>query len=85
MYCEEGCKRLAMGIVKKALDDYTSAIKSLIKNPNDAYALYKKRTLEKWFRSEDYKILCDVDGEKLMKLILEKKFTKKKIEVVMNL
>ena len=67
---EEAYNHLAKSIVIQAITDYREVlnnqrIKKLSK------AKYNKAELEKFFRSEWYRLLSDLDGERLISLIKE--------------
>ena len=59
--------KLGNAIVMQAVDDYKHDLKELIKKPGDAVLLTDIVKIEKFFRSEWYKCLTDVDPEKLIK------------------
>ena len=62
-------QRLAMAIVKQAVLDYRKALQTLKYSPRDQGALAEKDSLERFFRSQWFSILCDLDGEELMRMI----------------
>lgn len=74
---EVGLNALAAGIVQQAVEDYREAEKKLKNVPpferegdRDRYIIkYKKRKYEivKFFRSELYGVLCDIDPERILR------------------
>lgn len=74
---EVGLNALAAGIVQQAVEDYREAEKKLKNVPpferegdRDRYIIkYKKRKYEivKFFRSEWYGVLCDIDPERILR------------------
>lgn len=63
-----GYKELANAIILRAVSDYRSTRKSLIKNPNNMFAQADLKRIEKFFLSDWFKVLSDIDGA----FILEK-------------
>ena len=61
-------QRLAMAILKQAVLDYRKAVRTLKYSPRDQKALSEKDNLERFFRSQWFSILCDLDGEELMRM-----------------
>ena len=57
-------KELADGIVRRAVSDYTIALKRLQKGYEVDLEIYE---LENFFRSAWFKMLSDLDGEKLIR------------------
>lgn len=74
---EVGLNALAAGIVQQAVEDYREAEKKLKDVPpferegdRDRYIIkYQKRKYEivKFFRSEWYGVLCDIDPERILR------------------
>lgn len=62
----DGYKELANAIIIQAVKDYRNAMDRLRFTPNDRAARYEKRTLEKFFCSDWFTILTDLDGEVLL-------------------
>ena len=62
-------QRLAMAIVKQAVLDYRKALQTLKYSPKNKAALAERDSLEQFFRSQWFSILCDLDGEELMVMI----------------
>ena len=59
-------ERLANAIVLQAVKDYRNALKRLKKHPHNETALYTKREVERFFRSDWYTSLTTVDPEMLI-------------------
>ncbi len=66
-----GYQRLANAIILQAVKDYRDALERLRYSPNDKSAKYDKRSIEKFFRSDWFSILTDLDGELLLKKLKE--------------
>lgn len=64
---------LANAIVQNAAEDYRAALKRLDKDPENIIARAEVTELKRFFRSQWYEILTDVDGEYLIKM-LEKEY-----------
>ncbi len=64
-------ERLANAIVLQAVKDYRFAMKRLAKYPRNDSALYTKREVERFFRSDWYTLLTTVDPETLIKRLKE--------------
>ena len=64
---------LANAIVKTAADDYRTVMKRLAKNPENSIARSSAKDLRKFFRSQWYSVLTDIDGEYLLGM-LDKEF-----------
>lgn len=64
-----GYKRLANAIVSRAARDYRLALKAKKRRPKNANVMRIISDCERFFRSQYYHILTDVDGEWLMKQI----------------
>lgn len=62
-------QRLAMAIVKQAVLDYHKVLQTLKYSPHDRGALAEKDSLEVFFRSQWFSVLCDLDGEELITMI----------------
>ena len=82
-----GVDALRFAIVKQAVLDYDSASKWLRKHPpkgNDDYSRVCSRNArqgvkiecEKFFRSQWYAMLCDIDGEVMMRTIRQKYYNR---------
>ncbi len=59
-------ENLANAIVVRAAKDYRAILRYLKKNPRNSTAALEKDSLEKFFRSEFYRNLTNVDGEMLL-------------------
>ena len=76
---EVGLSALAAAIVKQAVDDYREAEKRLKNVPDfdseadrERYILKQQRSqyeIVKFFRSEWYGVLCDIDPNRILKLL----------------
>lgn len=64
-------ENLANAIITLAANDYRAALRTLERNPRYAPALQEKAALERFFRSEWYKLLTSVDGETLLRMLSE--------------
>lgn len=73
----EGCERLANAIVKQAADDYLS-VKARFHRSDDDWKdtvsgrKKKEDELVKFFHSDWYELLTDLDGDTLIRLLNEK-------------
>ena len=59
-------EKLANSIVLQAVKDYRKALKRLKKHPSNEPALYTKREVEQFFRSDWYASLTTLDPERLI-------------------
>lgn len=66
-----GYEELANAIIVQAAKDYRDALRLLVMNPNDKSAQHDKRSIERFFRSEWFSILTDLNGELLLKKLKE--------------
>jgi hypothetical protein len=57
----EPIERLANAIVLQAVKDYRAALRTLKKSPSSYSARSQKEVLEKFFRSDWYLLLTDLD------------------------
>lgn len=64
-------QNLANAIILLAVRDYRIALKALKMNPNSRSALVDKREIERFFRSDWYELLTDLDGELLIRRLNE--------------
>lgn len=64
-------ENLTNAIVLQSVKDYRYALKRLAKHPRNDSALYTKREVERFFRSEWYTSLTTVDPEMLIKKLNE--------------
>ena len=60
---------LANGIVMQAAKDYMAALRKLKRFPQNPRAEAEITGIEKFFRSEWYSQLTEIDGERLMKML----------------
>lgn len=65
-------ERLANAIVSRAARDYSLALKAQKRNPENTNVMRIISDCERFFRSEYYRILTDIDGEWLMDQIRKK-------------
>lgn len=66
-----GYKELANAIILQAVKDYREVLRLLGMNPNDKSAKRDQRDIERFFCSEWFSILTDLNGELLMKKLKE--------------
>jgi len=64
-------EKLTNAIVLQAVKDYRKALKVLKKHPRNGTALYTKREVERFFRSDWYALLTMVDPEMLIRKLKE--------------
>lgn len=64
---EEKYEDLANAIVLTAVKDYRDALKKLKKHPRNNAALYTKKEVERFFNSDWYKLLTNIDPVMLIK------------------
>lgn len=64
-------ENLANAIILQAVKDYRSAKRKLNRKPGNALAQAEIDSIERFFRSDWYKCLTDVDGELLIKKLNE--------------
>lgn len=64
-------QNLANAIVLQAVKDYRFALKRLVKHPHTDSALYTKREVESFFRSEYFSMLTAIDSEMLIQKLQE--------------
>lgn len=62
---EENYKELANAIILMAVKDYRKALKRLKRYPDSDKALRTKRECERFFRSEYFEILTNLNGREL--------------------
>lgn len=67
----DGYEKLANAIVLQAVKDYRFALRRLEKYPRNNSAIYTKREIERFFRSEWYTSLTSVEPEMLIKKLEE--------------
>ena len=66
-------QELANAIVVMAAKDYQHALRIQHRNPDSKAARIKIDEIERFFRSEWYRLLTDVDGEMLIKKLREER------------
>ena len=66
-----GYEELANAIILQAVKDYRDAVERLRYTPDDKSALHDKKSIERFFRSEWFSILSDLNGELLLKKLKE--------------
>ncbi len=64
-------KELANAIIVQAVKDCRDAVERLRYTPDDKSAQRDKRSIERFFRSEWFSILTDLNGELLLKKLKE--------------
>lgn len=67
----EPYEKLANAIIEFAVDEYKKALKYNYKNPNNISYESDIAELERFFRSEWFMVLTDLDGGRLMKGVRE--------------
>jgi hypothetical protein len=65
-HAEDGYRLLANAIVLQAAVDYRRILRRLVRHPNNHIILSEKQALERFFRSEWYDLLTNVDPELLL-------------------
>ena len=66
-----GYKYLKCGIIYQAVKDYRYVLKRLKKKPTDIDLNIQYEELQRFFKSEWFRTLCDIDAEKIMNQIEE--------------
>ncbi len=66
-----GYIELANAIIAQAAKDYRTALNQLSLNPNDKAAQREKKSIERFFHSDWFSILTDLNGELLLKKLKE--------------
>ena len=64
-------EKLANGIVIQAAKDYRTALRKLKRNPRNQLAKAEADSIERFFRSDWYKCLTEVDGEMALRKLRE--------------
>ncbi len=59
-------QRLANAIVVQAAKEYAGILYESKRNPEDKGLFYKKKSIERFFRSEWYRLLTDADADYLL-------------------
>ena len=60
-------QKLAVAVVAQACVDYGKICKALQEEPDDEEIINVKNNLKKFFRGEWFQMLCEYNGEELMK------------------
>ena len=68
---DEAYIKLSNAIIIQAAKDYRAALKRLKKHPHDTDARGVKNECERFFRSQWYSQLTSVDGEFIIRKIME--------------
>ena len=63
----DGYQQLANAIVEQAAKDYRAAYRMLTMNPRDKAAKREMKSIEQFFSSEFFSIICSLDGSQLLK------------------
>ena len=66
---KEAYENLANAIIVSAVEDYKSALVKLKRHPDNKRALDEIRNLEKFFYSEWYELLTDLDASYLLRKV----------------
>ena len=64
-------KALANAIIVQAVKDYRTALNQLSLNPIDKAAQREKKSIERFFHSDFFSILTDLNGEVLLAKLKE--------------
>ncbi len=64
-------EKLANAIVIQAAKDYRTALRKLKRNPRNQLAKAEADSIERFFRSDWYKCLTEVDGEMVLRKLRE--------------
>ncbi len=64
-------ENLANAIILQAVKDYRSALNTLKKHRCDRNAEHERRSMERFFRSDWFKVLTDADGERIIRGLKE--------------
>lgn len=70
-YINEFIQGTCITIIVQAVKDYRDAVERLRYTPDDKSAQHDKRSIEKFFRSNWFSILSDLNGELLLKKLKE--------------
>ena len=71
MYEEIGFQALVNAIIRQAVFDWSNAVYNLQNDPEDIQANRMKADVERFFRSEWFGFMCNLDGEMMMRKIRE--------------
>lgn len=69
---DENYKELGVAVVKQACLDYVAALKMLKHHPNNGSAQAEAAHCERFFQSDWFDVLCDLDGPGLMEALQDK-------------
>lgn len=64
-------EKLANAIVIQAAKDYRTVLRKLKRNPRNQLAKAEADSIERFFRSDWYKCLTEVDGEMVLRKLRE--------------
>lgn len=64
-------ENLANAIILQAVDDYRKALKLLVCNPGSLKGQRDKNDCERFFRSPWFRCLTEIDGEFLIRKLME--------------
>ena len=67
----EACENLTNAIIITAANDYRAALRRLKRNPHSEVARRTISEVERFFRSDWYRLLTEVNGEYLIRRIRE--------------
>ena len=62
-----GWRALADSIILQAVEDYRRLSWRRVKRPNDLELRREISRIERFFRSDWFSVLCDLDGDKLLR------------------
>ena len=66
MNLSENYQNLVNAIIMQAVKDYRKALRMLRKDPEHEKSLFWKKDVERFFQSQWFEDLCDLDGEVLI-------------------
>ncbi len=69
---DEGFHALANAIILQAVKDFKPAYRRLKKRPDDKAAATRVKEITKFFCSEYFTLLTDLDGPRFLKRLMEK-------------
>ena len=70
-YCGEPYEELANAIILQAVQDYRRALRALRRNPSIVLAEDVKTEVERFFLSDWFQALTNIDGEYMVKKLQE--------------
>ncbi len=65
--CQDGWEDLAQAVVLQAVQDYRKALEGLKRYPENKELLKRKRECERFFRSDWFGVLTEVNPEVILK------------------